>query len=187
MFIENHSLGIFTTFWEGKHPHHLPLLHLRGDQPNKDWNLEISLQRIDNIFQSNERETILHDLQLLTQQKNWRPHLIFCISILKLPPEESLASQEALWKLLEEYNSWVIPQLAVTASIIDPDFRIKAINIIREKWQIDQLEQMNSDQILIQLSRGENPLDDKSRIAMQWKEKLLILMKEKKIDSRFHL
>jgi hypothetical protein len=133
MATEDNQLGIFKEFWDGNHPHHLPLMNLRNDTTNKDWNLEISLNRIENIFQENERQTIIKDLELLIKQNNWRPQLIFCISLLKLKNEELSKLKKELWNKLEEYRSWIIPQLSATASIVDSNFKSKAIEILKNK------------------------------------------------------
>ncbi|MBW1299028.1 hypothetical protein [Aquimarina litoralis] len=181
--IKEPDLGIFNEFWDGKHPHHLPLLHLMNDTSNPNWNLDISLQRIENILLNNERAIVIRDLELLITQRGWRPHLIFCISLLQLKNEEFTKLKKKLWKKLEEASSWVTPQLAATASIIDPNFETKAIDILKNNTQIDRLDSLNSKEILSELCK--TTYEDKSAYAIKWKEKVLKLIQEKRIKSEF--
>jgi hypothetical protein len=181
--MEDNQIGIFNKFWDGNHPHHLPLMNLRDDTTNKDWNVEISLERIEKIFHENERQKIIQDLELLIIQKNWRPQLIFCISLLRLKKEEQSNLLKKLWNKLEEQSSWIIPQLAVTASIVDSDFKEKAKKILNSRKQIEDLDKLNSEEVLVELSRGDSKFEDKSSIAIRWKENLLKLIKEEKIKT----
>ncbi|MBU3024693.1 hypothetical protein [Zobellia galactanivorans] len=84
---------------------------LRNDRSNKDCNLEISLNRIEHIFQDHERQTIIKDLELLIKQDDWRPQLIFCISILKLHREDLPNLKKELWNKLNDIQSSIIPCL----------------------------------------------------------------------------
>ncbi|MFK7770993.1 MAG: hypothetical protein AB8F94_02595 [Saprospiraceae bacterium] len=183
--MEGNQIGIFKDFWDGNHPHHLPLMNLRDDTKNKDWNVKVSLQRIEKIFQENDRQKVIQDLVLLIKQNNWRPQLIFCISILRVKEEEISNLKKELWNKLEEYGSWIIPQLAATASIVDPDFKKKAKEVLKNKRKIDDLNTLNSDEILTELSRGNNQFENKSLIAIRWKENLLKLIKEGKIKTEY--
>jgi hypothetical protein len=52
---------------------------------------------------------------------------------LKLKNEELSKLKKELWNKLEEYRSWIIPQLSATASIVDSNFKSKAIEILKNK------------------------------------------------------
>jgi hypothetical protein len=42
---------------------------------------------------------------------------------------------------------------------------------------------LNNEEVLIELSRGNNQFEDKSSIAIGWKKNLLKLIKEEKIKT----
>jgi len=130
---DNNQLGVLSEFWDGNHPHHLPLLNLDTNNSNDHWNLEISPKRLENIFHKYESKIIIRDLQALIEHRNWRPQLVFCISLLKLVDEDVYSLQTHLWNQIENARSWILPQLAVTASMVDVDFTKKAINILSRK------------------------------------------------------
>lgn len=182
MMLKEEQLGVFIDFWDGTNPHHLPLMNLSiRDTSNTNWNLETSLQRIEKIFQNYDRQTIIRDLGLLIQQDNWRPQLVFCISILKLKEEEQLSLKKKLWDKLEEYRSWVIPQLTVTAFIIDLDFKSKASSILKKRQLDLDFNKLRKEEIFLELSKGNTRFEDKSSIAVNWRAGLLKLIKAKKI------
>ncbi|MDO6810624.1 hypothetical protein Q4603_18520 [Zobellia galactanivorans] len=154
---------------------------LRNDRSNKDCNLEISLNRIEHIFQDHERQTIIKDLELLIKQDDWRPQLIFCISILKLHREDLPNLKKELCHKLNEQRSWVIPQLAATVSILDSNFKSMAIDILKKQKRIDHVDRLSSDHVFIELSRGNTPFEDKGKIAIRWKERVLQPLQDEKI------
>ena len=178
--MELNTLGVFKDFWDENHPHHLPLMNLedRGMVKNEDWNLEISLDRIEKVFKANRRERLIEDMGLLINEPNWRPQLLFCISLFKLKKEEQLYFLKDLWIKLEENSSWIIPQLAVTASMIDSDFNSKAREILKKRTLIENLNELDSEKLLIELSRGNFKYDDKSSIALDWKKRLVGIIEE---------
>lgn len=121
--------GIFNSFWDG-HPNHLPLLRLRINSSNAgSINLEKSLKRIDQIIANNSFEEIYEDGCKILAEFNWRPHLVLFITILKLEKPEQEKFVPLLWKRLC-LGTWVSPQLLVTLSNIDADFKKTSKKII---------------------------------------------------------
>lgn len=164
------ELGIFKSFWDDGHPRHLQLMNLSGD-------VEIAFAKIDGILKNNSTEKVLHDLLIILSGPDWRPQLVFCIALLKLHDESKSSLLPHLWKKIEADDTWLLPQLTATASIIDHQFTEKASEILRKK---NPEAHFDSHQALIYLNQA-SARGDKSYIAIRWKERLLNLMAAGKI------
>lgn len=125
------KFGIFDKFWDNQ-PNHLPLLNLSIDlSETETFNLGKSLKLIDEIISKNQIEDIYNDTRKMLDELNWRLHLVAFITILKLDKPEQQKFIGFLWKRLC-LDTWVSPQLLVTLSKIDFNFKEKAELIINE-------------------------------------------------------
>ncbi|AUC16530.1 hypothetical protein BTO06_15840 [Tenacibaculum sp. SZ-18] len=125
------KFGIFDKFWDNQ-PNHLPLLNLKIDLSDTEtFNLGKSLKLIDGIISENEIHDIYNDTRKLLTELNWRLHLVALITILKLEKSEQQKFIGFLWKRLC-LGTWVSPQLLVTLSKIDFNFKEKAQLILKE-------------------------------------------------------
>lgn len=125
------KLRIFEEFWDGQ-PNHLPLLSLKIDLSDTvTFNLGKSLKLLDRIISNNEIEDICNDTLKMLNELNWRLHLVAFITILKLKKLEQQKFIGFLWKRLC-LGTWVSPQLLVTLSKIDFNFKEKAELILNE-------------------------------------------------------
>lgn len=125
------KLGVFDSFWDNQ-PNHLPLLRLRTDMSEpKEFNLKKSIQLIDQILDNQTPDEIYVDLVRMLADKNWRPHLVAFVTVLKLDPPEQQKYIGHLWKCLC-IGTWVSPQLLVTLSKIDFNFDEKSARILKD-------------------------------------------------------
>jgi len=123
------KLKIFDKFWDNQ-PNHLPLLNLRIDLSHTEtFNLGKSLRLIDSIIAENSSEDIYSDVKIMLSDANWRVHLLCFITILKLNKPDQLKYIGFLWKRLC-LGTWVSPQLLVTLSKIDANFKEKSMSIL---------------------------------------------------------
>lgn len=123
------KLKIFDKFWDNQ-PNHLPLLNLQIDlSETETFNLGKSLRLIDSIIADNSSEAVYNDVKLMLSDANWRVHLLCFITILKLSKSDQLKYIEFLWKRLC-LGTWVSPQLLVTLSKIDANFKEKSLSIL---------------------------------------------------------
>lgn len=144
---EHLKFGIFDPFWDNQ-PNHLPLLSLRVSIPeHKPFNLRKSLRLIDEIISKNSSDDIYRDINLMLSDRNWRLHLVSCVTILKLDTSDQLKFIGFLWKRLCLY-SWVSPQLLVTLSKIDANFKEKSAFILHD-MNLDtfRLNYLNEDEL----------------------------------------
>lgn len=181
------NLGVFNDFWDTKHPHHLPFLNLNEISEEKEWNLRISLSRLDKIFSTNPREKVINDMELLINEVNWRPHLIFCLSLLKLSETENQKLINQLWSKLKVSRSWVYPQLLVTASIVDKNFTENAKELLELKGSTIDFDRLNKEDLLLELVRNINLNEDKTYIAIKWKDDLIKLIKDGNINTDYNI
>lgn len=141
------KFGIFDKFWDNQ-PNHLPLLNLGIDLSDTEtFNLGKSLKLIEEIISKNEIEDIYNDTRKLLNELNWRLHLVALITILKLEKIEQEKFIDFLWKRLC-LGSWVSPQLLVTLSKIDLNFKDKS-HLILNKIGLDEFREnyLNEQQL----------------------------------------
>jgi len=129
------NFGVFNIFWD-EHPHHLPFLNLREyDFEEKEWNLQISINKLSAILGSNSKEELNEGIDLLLLEINWRCHLVAIISLITNNVIEREKFIDKLWGLLYR-GSWVSPQILVALSIIDRNFASKAQRLRDEEFSI---------------------------------------------------
>lgn len=68
---------------------------------------------------------------------NWRPTLVAAVAAFFLPPDARIAA--ALWQRFDA-GSWVVPQIAVVLSEIDPDFLTEARRRLEAQCPLDDSE-----------------------------------------------
>lgn len=173
------NFGIFNEFWDNEQPNHLPLLNLRNTIENNEWNLEISLKRLENILTKYSKKEITRDLEILISEMNWRPQLVFCIALLKLNKDQGEGLVKLLWNKISQNKTFVMPQLAVTALLIDSNFKEKALEILKTRNSMLNTGDFDNNQLLSELCRTDR--EDKSSIAIGYKSNLTQLIKEGKI------
>lgn len=163
------------------YPHYLPFLHLDHDQDiESPISLELSLRKINKIFQSKSLNQINNGVKTLLNSMNWRTHLVGCIAIIKMSKENQKDYYKRLWDLGSNDDSWVSPQILAILSIIDPDFSIKIRN--------NKIEgKFLNNEILLQeiefLLNPEKMTDDnhKEIHGLPWNNRLIELIREGKL------
>ena len=129
------EFGVFKEFWNGQ-PHHLPFLNLyEPEGGSEEWNLQTSLNRLDELISSNKAEFLIEGVELLLKSEDWRPHLVAALASLKMKPVDRKLPIERLWERLGK-GSWVSPQLLVILSIIDVEFKQKVDEILERGFKV---------------------------------------------------
>ncbi len=188
------TLGIFKNFWDNQ-PNHLPFLNLIIDlSDTKTFNLGKSLRLVDKIISESSTEDIYNDTKSMLTELNWRPHLVAFITILKLEKIDQQKFIGYLWKRLC-LGTWVSPQLLVTLSKIDFNFKEKSELILEDNIGLSKFREnyltkqelserkfnyeMTDNKILNSLRylTGEKVLteiddDNGADIAQNWNEQL---------------
>jgi hypothetical protein len=197
------GLGIFNEFWDEAHPHHLPLLNLQ-DAGDPHWNLTISIQRLNAIVEKNSEPSVWEGVRFLLDTPNWRPHLVACLVLLRLSSPARATLQDLFWDRIS-LGSWVSPQILVTLSLVDGDFKMKGEKILRGGFAANVRRPSSPDPV----SQGHtrpSPSEQKVKAAIEflvnnviidssdndaggshasdWKQRLLKLIESKKIASR---
>jgi hypothetical protein len=130
------NFGVFNIFWD-QHPNHLPFLNLMESAHDpKEWNLQISISKLDSILETNSKEQLSEGINLLLQSKDWRPHLVAIISLLTFEAIEREKLINQLWERLA-YGSWISPQILVVLSLIDRNFISKAERLLDEEFKVN--------------------------------------------------
>ncbi len=130
------ELGIFRNFWDGQ-PNHLPFLSLRSypDEP-KEFNLKLSISKLESILESNSEESIKESIQLLLLNEDWRSHLVASIALLTLKQASRKNLTSYFWQRINN-GSWVSPQIVVTLSFSDVEFKVKSKKILDNDFKIN--------------------------------------------------
>jgi hypothetical protein len=99
------ELGVFRSLWE-EYAHYLPFLNLSEfENEPKEWNLNISIEKLNKIFETNTEQSIIDGIKLLLEGKGWRTHLVASIAVLKLQASNRLDLIDLLWdKTTSRYN-----------------------------------------------------------------------------------
>jgi len=137
-----------------------------------------AIRQARSIAVSEDRAELEADTLLLLRARNWRVHLMACsVMILGL---RAPALLDALWSRLAD-GSWVAPQLAATAYLVDSGFAqhgtelLSAPNsagksvvavgqLLREKCRIE----LTIDQEQLVASAQSKDLDHSGQIALGW-------------------
>jgi hypothetical protein len=96
-------------------PGHLELLGLQG---------RAAQVVIDRIERALARDGAFRFVDVLFDDPNWRPHLVGAVALILDDGDHTLV--RALWRAIDA-GSWVIPQLVVTALMIDRDFPARLV------------------------------------------------------------
>jgi len=96
---------------EGSVPSYLVLLGLRS--PSVDI-------VIDRIALALNADDSAQWVPALLRDANWRPHLVAALAFVLRPTLDP----QPLWDAIDR-GSWVVPQLVVTAALVDPLFRAR--------------------------------------------------------------
>jgi hypothetical protein len=92
--------------------------------------VESTVQTIKDIVASEKKDILEQDTLTLLQARNWRFHLIACGIMLAGLSSDKLLNQ--LWNVLRQ-GSWISPQIAATAYLLDSRFKTQAIDAISEE------------------------------------------------------
>lgn len=156
---------------------YLAFLSMRGEEIAQE------VQKLKDLFGEYSSEEIEKDLIILLTAVNWRVHNIACVFIaLGFHSEKVL---DALWVRISE-GSWVSPQLVATAAFVDPNFQIKAKELLANKStyykSIVSLGQVLKSQYGLKLWFGKvwfniraakkYDRDNSGAIALGWSESL---------------
>ncbi|MCL9806891.1 hypothetical protein NAT51_15250 [Flavobacterium amniphilum] len=130
------ELGIYRNFWDGQ-PNHLPFLSFRSssDEP-KEFNLKLSITKLEAILRKNPVSIVKKDLQLLLNDENWRLHIVASIVLLMLKKENSQDISDLFWQRIEK-GSWVSPQILVSLSYSDFNFENRSKQILNDGININ--------------------------------------------------
>ena len=133
------ELGIFRNFWDGQ-PNHLPFLSLRSytDEP-KEFNLKLSISKLEFILENSSEESIKESIKLLLSYEDWRLHLIASIALLNLRQTTRENLIPYFWERITK-GSWVSPQMTVTLSFSDIQFKEKSKKILSEGLKINYFD-----------------------------------------------
>ena len=147
------ELGIFKNFWDGQ-PNHLPFLSLRSyaDEP-KEFNLKLSISKLEFILENNSEESIKESIKLILSYEDWRLHLIASMTLLSLRQTARESLTFYFWERINK-GSWVSPQIMVTLSFSDIEFKEKSKKILSEGFKINYT---NLSEIEHHVSRGGTP------------------------------
>ncbi|OOV16119.1 hypothetical protein [Flavobacterium sp. LM4] len=130
------ELGIFKKFWDGQ-PNHLPFLSLRSyaDEP-KEFNLNLSISKLEFILENNSEESIKESIKLILSHEDWRLHLIASMTLLTLRQTTRENLTPYFWERINK-GSWVSPQIMVALSLTDIEFKEKSKKILSEGLKIN--------------------------------------------------
>lgn len=144
----------------------------------------VEVERLQALVNSHPPEEVERDLCFLLDAHGWRPHLVACIALLC-----GRTTPRTLWYLWRaiQANSWVSPQLVVTASLVDPEFSDKALWVLPSAhldskaagalaaMLADRLdpEEDQPEEVAVGLELGETNSDDPAHIARTWKQSVL--------------
>lgn len=121
------EFGVFAPVFESPHGY-LALLHLSAqDSPDA-----VRFVRQCAVTDS-DRSAILQ----LLKDLNWRPTLVAAVAAAFLPPDPRII--DGLWHRFDS-GSWVVPQIAVVLSSIDPNFQTQARHRLEAHCPLDSTE-----------------------------------------------
>ena len=164
------------------YPHYGLFLNLESHQDEESpISLNLSLQKINKIFQNKSQNQINKGIKNLLSSKNWRTHIVGCVAIIKLKSENQKLYIERLWGLVLNNESWVFPQILATLSIIDPDFSTKIgrkellKKFKKNKELVQEIEFLLNPEIRV-MNNQINPV-----FGLPWKINLIKLIEEGKL------
>ena len=109
----SNEFGVFAPVFESPHGY-LALLGLSDDD---------STDAVRLVRQCAAADIDCSAILGLLRELNWRPTLVAAVAAAFLPLDTRIT--DALWHRLDS-GSWVVPQIAVVLSTVDPDFQTQA-------------------------------------------------------------
>ena len=108
----------------------------------------------------------MEEICALLSESNWRPNLVGGVVVLRAQRADA-AVLDALWDAIDR-PSWVSPQLAVAASVVDPKFADKA----RPRVGSAGAKTANALAALCGLDVRVHDIDNGAGIALTWRTAL---------------
>ena len=133
------EIGIYRKFWDGQ-PNHLPFLSLRNytDEP-KEFNLKLSITKLERILSENSESNVKNDIKLLLDNEDWRLHIVASIVLLILKKDNAQDIIDLFWFRIKN-GSWVSPQILVVLYYSDLNFKDKCRQILNDGLNINYVE-----------------------------------------------
>lgn len=130
------ELGVYRNFWDGQ-PNHLPFLSFRNfsDEP-KEFNLKLSIAKLETILSENTEFNVKNNIKLLLENEDWRLHIVASIVLLMLKKDNNQDLIDLFWLRIKN-GSWVSPQILVTLSYSDLNFKDKSRKILNDGLNIN--------------------------------------------------
>ncbi len=188
------ELGVFKSLWDGQ-AHYLPFLNLQGsEKDSKECNLNISINRLNKIFETNPEQSIIDGIKSLLEVDGWRTHLVASIAVLKLQPSKRLELVDLFWKRLFQ-GTMVSPQILVVLLIIDKSFKVKGqevLNGLADSKFVSfydslghppdpDLRVKGAIEYLVKSIIIPNDIREGGRLAQNWKDRLFELIEKGEI------
>jgi hypothetical protein len=171
------KFGIFGIFlWL---PYYLLLLNFYEGKSLKIVSLNSCFKLFDKIFKFFPIKCIRKSVFNLLKPLNWRPHLIACIAIIKMKKKDQVEFIKILWYKCEAETSWVAPQMLVTLSFIDLNFKEKAQKILKDENASESIK--NEISVLLNLKNEFSKDKTLESSSFFWRKKLEVFIQNGKI------
>jgi hypothetical protein len=121
--------GPFDKFWQHSSPLHVHIMNLRPSDDGSVSPSDRAVEMLNAIVHQGPKEEVRNEIANMLNDKNWRSNIVGALCIFLLPAKEHAPLLELAWKRLEE-RSWACPQLVATVSVLDKDFRQKAVDLL---------------------------------------------------------
>lgn len=167
--------GVFNSFWDGTHPHHLPFLTMRAlETDSAEWNLHTSLARLYSILDTSTEADTVEGIKLLLQDSNWRPQLVACVAVAAIAPSKRAGLINLFWDRVLK-GSWVCPQLLVILYLADTDFAsfAKLITDSNDERTYSLKTKAAAEYLVTGVVNDTEKSDLGASIAQNWKQGLL--------------
>src|SRR5688572_15284893 len=121
------EFGVFAPVFESAHGY-LALLNLSAED---------SIDAVRLVRQCAVADVDRSAILELLRDLNWRPTLVATVAATFLPPDSRII--DALWHRFDS-GSWVVPQIAVVLSEVDPAFQAQARRRLETRCPLDSTE-----------------------------------------------
>lgn len=121
------EFGVFAPVFESPHGY-LALLNLSAED---------SIDAVRLVRQCAVADVDRSAILELLRDLNWRPTLVAAVAATFLPPDSRII--DALWHRFDS-GSWVVPQIAVVLSEVDPAFQAQARRRLEAHCPLDSTE-----------------------------------------------
>lgn len=144
------NFGVFAPVFESAHGY-LALLHLHADD---------TLSKVRLVRDCGAAPAAREDILRLLAEPNWRPVLVATVAAFFVPPDAEILAR--LWHRIDT-GSWVVPQIAVALSKLDPDFESQCQRRLKAHCPVDgsMLRAMTA----VERHSAEGPADEMGRSA----------------------